>query len=66
MVFPFGFGLPGWMVEAFAVDSADPDLPGDQSSAEVERILHRKPGTLKQFIKDHRSAFQARRGAQVL
>jgi hypothetical protein len=50
------FGLPAWMVEAFAVALPDPDIPGDQSSAEVERILHRKPGTLKQFIKDYRSA----------
>jgi uncharacterized protein YbjT (DUF2867 family) len=59
------FGLPAWMVEAFAVALADPEIPGDQSSAEVERILHRKPGTLKQFIKDYRSAFQASRGVQV-
>jgi hypothetical protein len=42
-----------------AVAVADPEIPGDQSSAEVERILHRKPGTLKQFIKDYRAAFQA-------
>jgi hypothetical protein len=27
--------------------------------------LHRKPGTLEQFMKDYRSAFQASRGAQV-
>ena len=53
------FGLPAWMVEAFAVAVADPEIPGDQSSAEVERILHRKPGTLKEFINDYRSAFQA-------
>ena len=53
------FGLPAWMVEAFAVAAADPEIPGDQSSAEVERILHRKPGTLEQFIKDYRGAFQA-------
>lgn len=57
------FGLPAWMVEAVAVAAADPEIPGDQSSAEVERILHRKPGTLEQFIKDYRSAFQAGRGA---
>jgi uncharacterized protein YbjT (DUF2867 family) len=59
------FGLPAWMVEAFAAAVADPEIPGDQSSAEVERILHRKPGTLEQFMKDYRSAFQASRGAQV-
>ena len=53
------FGLPPWMVEAFAVAVVDPDIPGDQSSAEVERILHRKPGSLEQFIKDYRAAFQA-------
>ena len=53
------FGLPAWMVEAFAVAVADPEIPGDQSSAEIERILHRKPGTLKEFINDYRSAFQA-------
>ena len=51
------FGLPPWMVEAFAAAIADP-IPGDQSSAEIERILHRKPGTLEQFVKDYRSAFQ--------
>ena len=53
------FGLPDWMVEAFAVSMADPEIPGGQSSAEVERILHRKPGTLERFITDHRAAFQA-------
>jgi hypothetical protein len=47
------------MVEAFAVAAADPGIPGDQSSAEIERILHRKPGTLEQFIQDYRAAFQA-------
>ena len=47
------------MVEAFAVAASDPDIPGDQSSVEVERILHRKPGALEQFIKDYRAAFQA-------
>lgn len=52
------FGLPPWMVEAFGVAVADPEIPGDQSSSEVERILHRKPGTLEQFIKDYRTAFQ--------
>jgi hypothetical protein len=51
------FGLPAWMVEAFAVALADPEIPGDQSSAEVERILRRKPGTLEQFMKDYRAAF---------
>lgn len=47
------------MVEAFGVAAADPEIPGDQSSAEVELILHRKPGTLEQFINDYSSAFQA-------
>ena len=51
------FGLPPWMVEAFGVAVADPEIPGDQSSAQIERILHRKPGTLEQFIKDYRAAF---------
>lgn len=59
------FGLPAWMVDAFAVAVANPEIPGDQSSAEVERILHRKPGTLEQFIKDYRAAFEASRGAQA-
>ena len=54
-----GFRLPAWMVEAFAVSVADAEIPGDQSSAEVERILHRKPGTLAQFVTDYRAAFQA-------
>ena len=53
------FGLPAWMVEAFAVTAADPEIPGDQSSVEVERILHRMPGTLEQFIRDHSAAFGA-------
>ena len=53
------FGLPAWMVEAFAVALADPDIPGDQSSAEVERILHRKPRTLERFMKDYCATFQA-------
>ena len=52
------YGLPAWMVEAFGAAVADP-IPGDQSSAEIERILRRKPGTLEQFINDYRSAFQA-------
>ena len=51
------YGLPAWMVEAFGAAVADP-IPGDQSSTEVERILHRKPGTLEQFVKDYRTAFQ--------
>ena len=51
------FGLPAWMVEAFGAAAAASDIPGDQSSANVERILHRKPGTLGQFIKDYRGAF---------
>ena len=52
------FGLPPWMVEAFGVAVASPEIPGDQSSAEVERVLHRKPRTLEQFIKDYRGAFE--------
>lgn len=52
------FGLPQWMVEAFGVAVASPEIPGDQSSATIERILHRKPGTLEQFVMDYRSAFQ--------
>ena len=55
------FGLPAWMVEAFGVALADPEIPGDQSSAEIERVLHRKPGTLEQFMKDYRAAFQIKR-----
>jgi uncharacterized protein YbjT (DUF2867 family) len=51
-------GLPPWMVEAFGVAMADPEIPGDQPSAEFERILHRKPGTLEQFIKGYRASFQ--------
>jgi len=46
------------MVEAFGVAVAAPEIPGDQSSAQIERLLHRKPGTLEQFIKDYRAAFQ--------
>ena len=53
------YSMPAWMVEAFAVATADPEIPDDQSSAEVERTLRRKPGTLEQFIKDNRGAFQA-------
>ena len=52
------FGLPQWMVEAFGVAVASPEIPGEQSSATIERILHRKPGTLEQFVMDYRSAFQ--------
>jgi uncharacterized protein YbjT (DUF2867 family) len=52
------FGFPPRMVEAFGVALADPEIPGDQSSAQVERILHRKPGTREQFVKDYRTAFQ--------
>lgn len=52
------FGLPPWMVEAFGVAVADPEIPGDQSSAEIQRILHRKPGTLEQFAGDYHAAFQ--------
>ena len=53
------FGLPPWLVEAFGVTAADTEIPGDQSSAEIERILHRKPRTLEQFVKDYRAIFQA-------
>ena len=53
------FGLPAWMVEAFAVAVANPEIPGDQSSAEVERILQRMPGTLEEFMREHRAAFGA-------
>ena len=52
------FGLPPWMVEAFGVAVASPEIPGDQSSATIERIVHRKPGTLEQFVKDYRASFQ--------
>ena len=53
------FGLPPWMIEAFSVASSDPDIPGDQSSGEVERVLHRKPSSLEKFIKDYRAVFAA-------
>jgi uncharacterized protein YbjT (DUF2867 family) len=53
------FALPAWMVDAFAVAASDPEIPSDQSSAEVERILHRRPGTLEQFVMDHRTNFLA-------
>jgi len=52
-----GFGLPSWMVEACGAAVAT-KIPGDQSSVEVEGILRRKPGTLEQFMKDYRAAFQ--------
>lgn len=55
------FGLPPWMVEAFGAAVSSPTIPGDQSSATIERILHRKPGTLEQFVKDHRAAFEVSR-----
>jgi uncharacterized protein YbjT (DUF2867 family) len=52
-------GMPDWMIGAFrVVATADPKDRGEQSSADVERVLHRKPGTFEQFIKDHRVAFQ--------
>ena len=51
------FGLPPWMVEAFAVAVAAPEIPGDQSSATIAGILHRKPGTLEQFVNDYKAAF---------
>jgi len=52
------FGLPLWLVEALGVAVASPVIPGDQSGATIERILHRKPGTLEQFVRDYRSEFQ--------
>ena len=54
-----GASLDDLLIEAFAVAASDPEIPGDQSSAEVERILHRKPSTLEQFMMDHRTTFQA-------
>ncbi len=53
------FGLPDWLIEAFGVAAADAEVPGDQSSATVERILQRKPGSLAQFVRDYRSVFDA-------
>jgi uncharacterized protein YbjT (DUF2867 family) len=53
-----GFGVPAWMVEAFSAAAADTSDAGEQSSADVERVLRRKPGTLEQFMKDYRAAFQ--------
>lgn len=53
------FGMPDWLIEAFGVAAADSDVPGDQSSATVERILRRKPGSLAQFVRDYRAAFEA-------
>ena len=53
------FGMPDWLIEAFGVAAADAEIPGDQSSATVERILGRKPSSLAQFIRDYRSAFDA-------
>jgi hypothetical protein len=51
------FGLPPWMVEAFGVAVAAPEIPGDQSSATITGILHRKPGTLEQFVNDYKATF---------
>lgn len=53
------FGLPDWLIEAFGVAAADAEVPGDQSSATVERILGRKPGSLGQFVRDYRAVFDA-------
>jgi uncharacterized protein YbjT (DUF2867 family) len=53
------FGLPDWLIEAFGVAAADAEVPGDQSSTTVERILGRKPGSLAQFVRDFRAAFDA-------
>ena len=52
------FGFPDWLVEAFAVAAADAEVPGDQSSETIERILGRKPGSLAKFVSDYRSAFE--------
>jgi uncharacterized protein YbjT (DUF2867 family) len=51
------FEMPDWLIEAFGVAAADSEVPGDQSRATVERILHRKPGSLAQFVQDYRSVF---------
>jgi uncharacterized protein YbjT (DUF2867 family) len=53
------FGMPDWLIEAFGVAAADAEVPGDQSSATVERILRRKPGSLAQFVRDYRTVFDA-------
>lgn len=53
------FGLPDWLIEAFGVAAADAEVPGDQSSATVEGVLGRKPGSLAQFVRDYRSVFDA-------
>ena len=55
------FGLPSWMVEAFGIAAADREIPGDQSSTDIERILRRKPGTLEQFVKDYSATFEVSR-----
>ena len=52
------FGLPSWLIDAFSAAAADTSDPGPQSSADVERVLHRKPGTLAQFVKENSAAFQ--------
>jgi uncharacterized protein YbjT (DUF2867 family) len=53
------FGMPDWLVEAFAVSAADSEVPGDQSSSTIERILRRKPNSLAKFVQDYRSVFEA-------
>jgi len=52
-------GFPDWLVEAFGVAAADAEVPGDQSSATIERILRREPGSLAQFVSDYRVVFSA-------
>lgn len=52
-------GLPDWLVEAFGVAAADAELPGDQSSETVKRILGREPKSLAGFVSDYRAAFEA-------
>ena len=46
------------MVEAYGAAVASPEIPCDQSSAMIERILRRKPGTLEQFVNDYRPGFE--------
>ena len=51
-------GMPVWLVEAMAAALAAP-IPGDQSSATMERLLKRKPIEFEQFVNDYRVAFQS-------
>jgi uncharacterized protein YbjT (DUF2867 family) len=53
------WGLPGWMVEAYVDLTANYMTgAGVGSSADVEKVLHRKPISLEQFLKDNLAAFQ--------